>query len=89
MIRRILILPILIYRKCISPLFPPCCRYYPSCSAYALQAIMRFGAVRGMILTVSRLLRCHPWARGGIDEVPESFSWKKLPAYFWQKRNGE
>ncbi len=84
MIRRILILPILFYRKCISPLFPPTCRYYPSCSGYAMQAIMRFGAVKGLILAVSRLLRCHPWARGGIDEVPETFEWKKLPAYFWQ-----
>ncbi len=84
MIRFLFSLPIRFYRRCISPLFPPCCRYIPSCSAYALEAVMRFGAIKGMILAVSRLLRCHPWARGGFDEVPETFSWKKLPAYFWQ-----
>ena len=66
------------YRKCISPLFPPCCRYYPSCSCYALTAVQRFGAGKGMILAVYRLLRCNPWARGGLDPVPDSFSWKTL-----------
>ncbi len=76
-----------IYRKWISPLFPPCCRYTPSCSAYALEAVLRFGAVKGMILAVSRLLRCHPWAAGGIDPVPETFSWKKVPGYFRQRNS--
>ena len=85
----LLIILLKIYRRCISPLFPPSCRYYPTCSAYALTAVQRFGAVRGTILAVSRLLRCHPWARGEIDEVPESFSWRELPHYFWQKRPGE
>jgi hypothetical protein len=72
------------YRRFISPLFPPCCRYYPSCSAYALTALERFGALKGSLLILSRILRCHPWARGGVDEVPEHFSWKELPDYFWQ-----
>ncbi|MBT1181797.1 membrane protein insertion efficiency factor YidD [Bifidobacterium sp. CP2] len=52
----------------------PCCRYYPSCSNYAIQAIERFGAVRGGTLAVLRLLRCRPWNRGGIDDVPQRFS---------------
>ena len=82
----VLMLLIRIYRKLISPLFPPCCRYYPTCSAYALQAVERFGAVRGLYLAVSRLLRCHPWARGGIDEVPAHFSWRRID-YFRMKRD--
>ncbi len=87
--KHILIGLIRFYQICISPLFPPQCRYYPSCSAYALEAVRRFGALKGMLLALSRLLRCHPWARGGIDEVPETFEWKRLPSYFWQKRPGE
>ena len=74
----LLLLPIRFYRKCISPLFPPCCRYYPTCSAYAMQAIERFGAVKGLYLAVCRILRCHPWARGGVDEVPLSFRWRRI-----------
>ncbi|MBP0973334.1 MAG: membrane protein insertion efficiency factor YidD [Oscillospiraceae bacterium] len=70
----VLALLIRFYRKCISPLFPPCCRYYPSCSAYALTAIERFGACRGFVLAFWRLLRCNPWSRGGVDEVPETFT---------------
>lgn len=77
-------LPIRFYRRYISPLFPPCCRYHPTCSTYALEAVMRFGPVRGTILTLARILRCHPWARGGEDPVPETFSWKKVFSYFWQ-----
>ncbi len=85
MLRYLVALPIRFYRKWISPLFPPCCRYTPSCSTYALTAIMRFGAVKGLILALSRILRCHPWAVGGVDEVPETFSWRRLLKYFWQK----
>ncbi len=74
----LLMLPIRIYRRFISPLFPPCCRYYPTCSKYALDAIEKFGAVRGGYLGICRLLRCHPWARGGVDEVPEEFHWVRV-----------
>ncbi|MDE5753304.1 MAG: membrane protein insertion efficiency factor YidD [Oscillospiraceae bacterium] len=66
------------YQKCISPLFPRCCRYYPTCSSYAAIAIQRFGVFKGLVLAVRRLLRCHPWARGGIDEVPVFCSWKRI-----------
>ena len=52
----------------------PCCRYYPSCSNYAIQAVGRFGALRGGVLAVLRLLRCRPWSDGGIDDVPQRFS---------------
>ena len=58
------------YRFAISPLYGQVCRYYPSCSAYALRAVTVHGAVRGSWLAVRRLLRCHPWAAGGYDPVP-------------------
>ncbi len=61
------------YRKCISPLFPPCCKYHPTCSAYALEAFRRHGAVKGFMLAAWRILRCNPWSMGGIDYVPEEF----------------
>jgi uncharacterized protein len=59
------------YRRFISPLKPPTCRFYPTCSQYGLEAIKRFGAVKGGWLTIKRLLKCHPLHPGGIDFVPE------------------
>jgi len=59
-----------LYRLVISPLYGDVCRYYPSCSAYALRAVGVHGAVRGSYLSARRLLRCHPWAPGGYDPVP-------------------
>ncbi len=70
----LMILPIRMYRYGISPLLGPRCRYYPSCSAYAEEAIERFGAMRGVYLATRRLLRCHPGYEGGYDPVPETFS---------------
>jgi putative membrane protein insertion efficiency factor len=58
------------YRLLISPLYGNVCRYYPSCSAYALRAVSVHGAIKGSWLTVRRLLRCHPWSPGGYDPVP-------------------
>lgn len=76
-INRILIetvkLPIRFYRRFISPCKPPCCRYYPTCSAYAVRAVEKHGAVKGSVLAVWRILRCNPWSRGGVDHVPEEF----------------
>ena len=60
-----------LYRKFISPLKPPCCRFTPTCSAYAIEAFQKRGFFAGLILTVWRILRCNPFGRGGYDPVPE------------------
>ena len=60
-----------LYRKYISPLKPPCCRFTPTCSAYAVEAFRKRGFFVGMILTVWRILRCNPFSKGGYDPVPE------------------
>ena len=58
------------YQKCISPLFPPCCRFTPTCSAYALEALKVHGFLHGSYLTIKRICRCNPWCKGGYDPVP-------------------
>jgi len=58
------------YRATISHVYGDVCKYYPSCSAYAVGAVQQHGAVKGAALTAARLARCHPWAKGGIDDVP-------------------
>ncbi|MGB5304803.1 MAG: membrane protein insertion efficiency factor YidD [Gammaproteobacteria bacterium] len=58
------------YRYLLSPWLGSHCRFYPSCSSYALTAIERFGVIRGSALALKRLLRCHPWSAGGVDQVP-------------------
>ena len=68
--KRLLLLLVQFYRSCISPLTPPSCRYYPTCSAYAMEAIERYGARRGAWMALQRILRCHPFHRGGYDPVP-------------------
>lgn len=68
--KRLLLLLIRFYRVAISPLFLPHCRYYPTCSAYALEAVTRYGAWRGGWIALRRILRCHPFHRGGYDPVP-------------------
>ena len=67
------------YRLLISPLFPPSCRFQPTCSSYALTAIARFGALKGSILAAKRILRCHPWHPGGYDPVPANDSENYFP----------
>jgi len=67
----LLALLVKLYQGLVSPLLPPACRFYPSCSAYAVLAFERHGAARGLWLTLRRLGRCHPFHPGGIDPVPE------------------
>jgi uncharacterized protein len=74
MIARLLVLPIRLYQLVVSPLLGPRCRFYPSCSAYAVEALTRHGALRGSWLAIRRVGRCHPWNPGGIDPVPPSRS---------------
>jgi putative membrane protein insertion efficiency factor len=72
MIGRVLIGAVRVYQLAVSPLLPPACRFYPSCSEYAAEAIALHGPVRGVWLGLRRLLKCHPWHPGGVDLVPES-----------------
>lgn len=66
----LVLIPLYLYRCLISPLLGPRCRFYPSCSEYAIAAVRNHGIIRGLFLTVKRLLRCHPWHPGGVDPVP-------------------
>lgn len=72
-LRRLWILPIRFYQLLISPLLPPACRFEPTCSVYAMEAILRFGILRGGWLAARRLLRCHPWGGSGYDPVPATW----------------
>lgn len=68
--RKLLIFAIKVYKVVLSPLLPPACRFYPTCSEYAVQAIKKYGALKGSYMAVQRLLRCHPLCEGGVDPVP-------------------
>lgn len=71
---------VVFYRRVISPAKKPCCRFSPTCSQYALEALSRFGLIRGSILAIWRILRCNPFCRGGIDPVPEHFTLRRREA---------
>ena len=80
LLRTAAILPIRAYQLIVSPLLPGSCRFAPSCSHYAAEAVQHHGVLRGGYLTAARLLRCHPWAAWGFDPVPETFTfrpWRK------------
>lgn len=77
--KRLALSPIQAYRRWISPALPRRCRYEPTCSAYALEAIERFGAARGLLLAGWRLLRCNPFSHGGFDPVPSRFTLRVGP----------
>ena len=67
--KKIIIKSIKFYRKYISPLKTPCCRFYPTCSEYSKQAIMKYGSIKGSFLSIKRILKCHPFNKGGYDPV--------------------
>lgn len=75
--KKILIQLVRIYQRFISPLFPPSCRYHPTCSNYMIQAIQVHGALKGSLMGIARILRCHPFVKGGVDYVPLKFSLKR------------
>jgi putative membrane protein insertion efficiency factor len=80
-LRKLFVLPIRAYQLLLSPAFGNHCKYYPSCSEYAAQAIQRFGILRGLVLAAWRLLRCNPWSHGGYDPVEEQRLFKtRAPA---------
>ncbi|QBO36736.1 membrane protein insertion efficiency factor YidD [Periweissella cryptocerci] len=62
------------YQRFISPMFPPSCRYYPTCSTYTIIALKKHGALKGSIMGMARILRCHPFVPGGFDPVPDHFT---------------
>lgn len=66
-----LVLIVRAYRRLLSPLFPPSCRFTPTCSEYAIMALRRHGVMRGLLLTTARVIRCNPWSAGGEDPVPD------------------
>lgn len=68
--KKLLILPIRFYQLYISPMLPPACRFTPTCSQYAIEAIEKYGAFKGLYLAIRRILRCHPWGGSGYDPVP-------------------
>ena len=68
-LRALAVAPIRIYQRAISPALPRRCKYYPSCSEYAVQAVRSYGILRGLVLAAWRLLRCNPWSHGGVDPV--------------------
>ena len=74
MLKKILIFPIVflvkIYQNIISPLFPPTCRYSPTCSEYSIQALKKYGLIKGVYLSVKRIINCHPWGGSGYDPIP-------------------
>ena len=80
LVRRAVLLPIRIYRRVISPALPRRCKYHPTCSAYAVQAIETYGILRGAVLAGWRLLRCNPFSHGGYDPVGEQTLFRRRPA---------
>jgi putative membrane protein insertion efficiency factor len=78
-LRAVVIAPIRVYQRAISPALGSRCRYYPSCSEYAVQAIRSYGILRGLVLAAWRLLRCNPWSHGGFDHVEEQTLFRARP----------
>ncbi|AQS53882.1 Putative membrane protein insertion efficiency factor [Jeotgalibaca dankookensis] len=77
--KKILIKGVKGYQKHVSPLFPPSCRYYPTCSHYMIEAIEKHGAAKGSAMGAARILRCQPFVKGGFDPVPKKFTLRRNP----------
>ncbi len=77
----LLALPIRLYRALVSPLLVPRCKYYPSCSRYALDALREYGAARGLVLAGWRVLRCNPWSHGGVDFAHDQTLFRARPRH--------
>lgn len=87
-LKNLALLPIRFYRMAISPLTPPSCRFHPTCSSYALEAIEKHGVVKGVFLAARRLIKCHPGShKNPLDPVPEAFAWGDVIRYKrgWRK----
>jgi putative membrane protein insertion efficiency factor len=78
-LRRLATAPVRLYQRAISPALPARCKYYPSCSEYAIQAVRRYGILRGVVLAAWRLLRCNPWSHGGVDFVEDQTLFRPRP----------
>ena len=78
-LRTVFVVPIRVYQRVLSPLLGPRCKYYPSCSEYAAQAVQRYGILRGLVLAGWRLLRCNPWSLGGVDRVEDQRLFRPRP----------
>ena len=78
-LRGVLTAPIRLYQRTISPALPARCKYHPTCSAYAIAAVRRYGVMRGVVLAVWRLLRCNPWSHGGVDFVDDQKLFRSRP----------
>ena len=78
-LRTLAITPIRVYQRAISPALPRRCKYYPSCSQYAVQSIRSYGILRGLVLAAWRLLRCNPWSLGGVDFVEDQKLFRARP----------
>ena len=78
-VRSFLVAPIRFYQRAISPALPSRCKYHPSCSQYAVDAVRRYGVLRGVVLAGWRLLRCNPWSHGGVDFVEDQTLFRPRP----------
>ncbi len=80
-LRALVLAPVRLYQRAISPLLPRRCKYEPTCSAYASQSVERFGILRGVVLAGWRLLRCNPWSHGGYDPVESQTLFRATPSH--------
>jgi uncharacterized protein len=78
--RSIAVAPVRFYQRAISPAIPARCKYHPTCSEYAVQAVRRYGVLRGIALAIWRVLRCNPWSHGGVDKVEDQKLFRPRPA---------